>query len=81
MSYVTTIASVGGNDAMLVKSFIIACEGATLNLFARLPPNSIFSWERLKLKVIDSFQGLSKPSLTSSDLFNCKQADGDTLTS
>lgn len=64
-----------------VASFIIACEGATLNWLAKLPPNSIFSWEHLKLKVIDSFQGLSKPSLTSSDLFNCKQVDGETLTS
>jgi hypothetical protein len=43
MSYEVAIASSGGDDATLAKSFIISLENALANWYARLPPRSITS--------------------------------------
>jgi hypothetical protein len=43
MSYQVTVASSGGDDATMAKSFIIALEGPALTWFTRLPPLSIDS--------------------------------------
>jgi hypothetical protein len=40
MSYQVAVASSGGDDAMMAKSFIIALEGPTLTWYTRLPPLS-----------------------------------------
>jgi hypothetical protein len=42
MSYQVVVASSGGDDATMVKSFIIVLEGTTLTWYTRLPPLS--SW-------------------------------------
>jgi hypothetical protein len=39
------IASTGGNDTFLAKSFVIAAEGDTLAWYSMLKPESIYSWE------------------------------------
>lgn len=69
----------GGDDVVLAKSFIIAHEGATLSWFFWLPPGSIFSWEQLRVKLIEDFQGFTKSFLTSGDVFNGKQGDKEPL--
>jgi hypothetical protein len=43
MSYQVTVASSGGDDATMAKSFIIALEGPALTWYTRLPPLSIDS--------------------------------------
>jgi hypothetical protein len=43
MSYQIAVASSGGDDATMAKSFIIALEGPALTWFTRLPPLSIDS--------------------------------------
>jgi hypothetical protein len=57
MSYQVAIASSGGDDAMMAKSFIIALEGPTLTWYTRLPPLSIESWRSLRDKFLLNFQG------------------------
>jgi hypothetical protein len=46
MCYEASIASVGGDDTTLTKSFIISLENAAGNWYARLQPISITSWGR-----------------------------------
>lgn len=75
MSYKATMASAGGYDIVLAKSSVIACEGATFNWLSRLPSNSIFSWEPLRTKLLENFQGFSCVFLTSGDLYYCKQKE------
>ena len=43
MSYQVAVASSGGDDATMAKSFIIALEGPTLTWYTKLPPLSIES--------------------------------------
>jgi hypothetical protein len=43
MSYEVVVASSGGDDATMAKSFIIALEGLALTWYTRLPPLSIDS--------------------------------------
>jgi hypothetical protein len=50
MSYQVAVASSGGDDATMAKSFIIALEGPTLTWYTRLPPLSIDSWRSLRDK-------------------------------
>jgi hypothetical protein len=57
MSYQVAVASSGGDDATMVKSFIIALEGPALTWFTRLPPLSIDSWRSLRNKFLLNFQG------------------------
>jgi hypothetical protein len=73
MSYQVTVASFGGDDATMAKSFIIALIGSTLTWYTRLPPLSIESWKGLRDKFLLNFQGyrptqmhwLSYPSASS----------------
>jgi hypothetical protein len=44
MSYEATIASSGGDDTTLAKSFIISLKNAAANWYARLLSRSIASW-------------------------------------
>jgi hypothetical protein len=57
MSYQVTVASSGGDDATMAKSFIIALEGLALTWYTRLPPLSIDSWKGLRDKFLLNFQG------------------------
>jgi hypothetical protein len=77
MSYEAAIASAGGNDTILTKSFITAAEGDVLAWYSMLKPKSIYSWENLQDKIMANFQGFANGSLTSSDLFPFKQQEGE----
>jgi DNA-binding transcriptional MerR regulator len=57
MSYQVAVSSSGGDDATMVKSFIIALEGPALTWYTRLPPLSIDSWRTLWDKFLLNFQG------------------------
>jgi hypothetical protein len=57
MSYQVVVASSGGDDATMAKSFIIALEGPALTWYTRLPPLSIDSWKSLRDKFLLNFQG------------------------
>jgi len=41
MSYEAVISSIGGNDIVLVKSFIIVVEGDALTWYSMLKPKSV----------------------------------------
>jgi hypothetical protein len=53
--YQVAVASSGGDDATMAKSFIIALEGPTLTWYTRLPPLSIESWKGLRDKFMFNF--------------------------
>jgi hypothetical protein len=57
MCYEDTIASAGGDEAMLAKSLIISLENVARNWYSRLPPKCIYSWQQLKEKFLLNFQG------------------------
>jgi hypothetical protein len=79
MSYEVAIASSGGDDTTLTKSFIISLENATTNLYARLPSRSIASWAQLKEKFMVNFQGFQVDINTEEDFFSCQQYERETL--
>jgi hypothetical protein len=72
MSFKATVASAGGNESLLAKSFVIAAEGDALTWYSMLRPSSVYSWEDLHDKIVANFKGFSSESLTSSDLFQCR---------
>ena len=69
MSYEAAVASAGGNDTVLVKSFVIAAEGDALVWYSMLRPSLVYLWEDLHDKIIANFKGFTLESLTSMDLF------------
>jgi hypothetical protein len=79
MSYQVVVASSGGDDATMAKSFIIALEGPSLTWYTRLPPLSIDSWKGLRDKFLLNFQGY-RPNIDAlAELSLCKQQEKDTL--
>jgi hypothetical protein len=48
MSYEVTILSAGGDDSVLVKSFIIATDEAVAQWYSLLSPGVIHGWDDLK---------------------------------
>jgi hypothetical protein len=79
MSYEAAIASFGGDDTTLAKSFIISLKNAAANWYARLPPRSIMSWAQLKEKFLVNFQGFQADITTEEDFFSCQQYERETL--
>jgi hypothetical protein len=73
MSFDVAVASAGGNDTVLAKSFVIAAKGDALAWYSMLRPSSVYSWEDLCDKIIANFKGFTTESLTSMDLFQCKK--------
>jgi len=69
MSFEVAIASTGGNDTVLAKSFVIVAECNALEWYSMLRPSSVYSWEDLRDKIIANFKGFTTESLTSMDLF------------
>ena len=69
MSYEAAVASAGGDDAVLAKSFVIAAEGDALAWYSMLKPSTVYSWENLWDKIWANFKGLTAQSLTSTYLF------------
>jgi hypothetical protein len=47
MSFKAAVASTGGNDTVLAKSFVIAAEGEVLAWYSMLRPSLVYSWEDL----------------------------------
>jgi hypothetical protein len=72
MSYEASILSAGGDDSVLVKSFIIAADKAAAQWCSLLSPGVIHEWDDLKQWILSNFQGFQRPELTESDLFLCK---------
>jgi hypothetical protein len=79
MSYQVAVASSGGDDAMMAKSFIIALEGPALTWYTRLPPLSIDSWRSLRDKFLLNFQGYLPDTDALAKLSLCKQLERETL--
>jgi hypothetical protein len=72
MSYQVSIASSGGDDSTMAKSFIIALEGPALTWYTRLPPLSIDSWRSLRDKLLLNFQGYHPDTDALAELSLCK---------
>jgi hypothetical protein len=79
MSYQVAVASSGGDDATMAKSFIIALEGPALTWYTRLPPLSIDSWRSLRDKFLLNFQGYHLDTDALAELSLCKQLEKETL--
>jgi hypothetical protein len=79
MSYQVIIASSGGDDATMAKSFIIALEGPTLTWYTRLLPLSVESWKELRDKFLLNFQGYRHDRDALVELSLCKQEEKETL--
>jgi hypothetical protein len=73
MSYQVVVASSGGDDATMAKSFIIALEGSVLTWYTRLPSLSIDSWKGLRDKFLLNFQGYRPDTDALTELSLCKQ--------
>ena len=59
MSYEAAVASTGGDNAVLAKSFVIATEGNALAWYSMLKPSTLYSWENLQDKILANFKGLT----------------------
>ena len=79
MSFEAAVASARGNDTVLAKSFVIVAEEDALAWYSMLRPSSVYSWEDVQDKIIANFKGFTIESLTSMDLFQCKQNQGEAL--
>jgi hypothetical protein len=79
MSYQVVVASSGGDDATMVKSFIIALEGLALTWYTRLPPLSIDSWRSLRDKFLLNFQGYRLDTDALAELSLYKKLERETL--
>jgi hypothetical protein len=79
MRYESVVNSAGGDDVALAKSFIISCEGPVLNLYSLLQPHSVRNWVDLKTKFMQAFQMFHDTIAESSDLYNYKQKDKESL--
>jgi hypothetical protein len=79
MSYEAAILSAGGDDSVLVNSFIIAADEAAAQWYSLLSPSVIPGWDDLKQRILSNFQGFQRPELTESDLLLCKQKDKEPL--
>jgi hypothetical protein len=78
MSYQVAIASSGGDDATMAKSFIIALEGSALTWYTRLPLLSIDSWRSLRDKFLLNFQGYRPDNDALAELSLCKHLERET---
>jgi hypothetical protein len=79
MSYQVTVASSGGDDAIMDKSFIITLEGPALTWYTRLPSLSIESWKELRDKFLLNFQGYRPGTDALAKLSLYKQQEKETL--
>jgi len=55
MSFEAAVASAGGNETMMAKSFVIAAEGDALSWYSMLRARSIYSWENLRDQILANF--------------------------
>jgi hypothetical protein len=73
MSYEATISSYGGNAAVMAKSFVMAFRNVAQTWYSSLRPGTITSWQKLKDKLVTSFQGFQTNPVTAQALFQCTQ--------
>jgi hypothetical protein len=78
MCYEAVIASVGGDEATLTKSLIIALENAVANWYSRLPSRCIYSWQQLQEKFLLNFQGFQAELDIEEDFLSCAQREKET---
>ena len=79
MAYDATIASAGGDDPIMAKSFIMACEGPIATWYSYIPPLSITSWFNLRERLKQDFQVFKKAATTSVEEFQCFQMEREPL--
>jgi hypothetical protein len=79
MSFEAAVASTGGNETILTKSFIIAVEEDALVWYSMLKQSIVYSRKNLRDKILANFKGFASESLTSTDLFKCKQNQREAL--
>jgi hypothetical protein len=79
MSFEVAVASTGGNETVLAKSFVIIAKGDAVSWYSMLKPSTVYSWENLHDKILANFKGFTNESLTSTDLFQYKQNQGEAL--
>jgi len=79
MTYEATIASAGGDDPIMAKSFVMACEGPVANWYSYIQPLSIQSWVQLKEKLKQDFQVFKRLSINTLQQFSCIQMDREPL--
>ena len=79
MTYEATIASARGDDPILAKSFIMACEGPVATWYSYHPPLSITCWFHLRERLKQDFQVFKKAAITSMEEFQCFQMDWEPL--
>ena len=79
MAYEATIASAGGDDSTMVKSFVMACEGSVANWYSYLPQQSINNWYQLKGRLLQDFQGFRRLNTNTVKDFKCPQHDREPL--
>ena len=65
MTYEATIASIGGDDPIMAKLLIMACEGPVATWYSYLPSLSITSWFHLRERLKKDFQVFKKAAITS----------------
>lgn len=67
MIFKAVVASIGRNDIVLAKSFVIAAKGNALAWYSILKPKSIYSWENLHDKIMAIFKAFTSESLIASN--------------
>ena len=79
ISFEAAVASASRNEAVLAKSFVMAAKGDALAWYSMLKSSSVYPWEDLRDKILANFKGFISESLTSMDLFQCKQNQREAL--
>lgn len=78
MSFEAAIQSIGGGEATMAKSLVMAVTGIARTWYTTLPAGRTFSWERLKEALFD-FQGNYDDPVTSGYLYAVKEGPMETL--
>jgi hypothetical protein len=79
MSHQVAVASFGGDDATMAKSFIIGLKGLVLTWYTRLPPLSIDSRKTLRDKFLLNFQGYRPDTDALAELSLYRHQEKETL--
>jgi hypothetical protein len=69
MSYEATISSNGGNTYVMAKSFVMAVRNVAQTWYSSLWLGTIMSWQKLKVMLVNSFQGFQTKPVTAQALF------------
>lgn len=81
MSLEAAIQSVGRDEAIMAKSFVMVVTGIARTWYTTLKARKIFSWEQLREAMLENFQGNLNDPVTSRHLFAVKQGRMETLRS